>query len=124
MALSYQTEYRLGCRGRIRRSYTGYQAFFAIFFDLLFGLVFELVASVIGLAMRLVFRVLQVAVVVLCKSWSTLVAVMAVVVSLLTLPFVVLHQAVDRLRSRTRAGKRDFYRAATIKPDWALGREV
>jgi hypothetical protein len=124
MALSYQTEYRLGCRGRIRRSFTGYQAFFAIFFDLVFGLVFELVTSVIGLALRLVFRILQVTLVVLCKSWSTLVAVMAVVLSLLTLPFVVLHQAVDRLRSRTEAGRRDSYRASTAKPDWAFGREV
>lgn len=52
MALYYQTEYRLGGRGLIRRSYTGFQAFFAILFDLVFGLVFELVAGVIGLAVH------------------------------------------------------------------------
>ncbi len=124
MALCYHTEYRLGGRGRVSRSYTGFQAFVAILFDLVFGLVFELVTSVIGLALRLVYLAFHVAFIVLRKSWSTLVAVMAAAVFLFTLPFVVLHQAVDRLRSRTKAGRRDFYRAGTIKPDWALGREV
>ena len=124
MALYYQTEYRLGGRGRISRSYTGFQAFFAILFDLVFGLVFELVAGVIGLALRLVFLALQVASVVLSKSWSTLVAIVAAALWLVTLPFVVLHQMVNRLRSRTEAGGRDYYRTSTMKPDWALGREV
>ncbi len=50
MALHYYTEYRLGNRGRICRSYTGFQAFLAIGFDLVFGLLFELVCSGIGLA--------------------------------------------------------------------------
>ncbi len=104
MALYYQTEYRLGGCGRISRSYTGFQAFFAILFDLVFGLVFELVASVIGLALRFVFLALQVALVLITKSWSTLVAVMAAALSLFTLPFVVLHQAVDRLRSAEARG--------------------
>ena len=124
MALHYQTEYRLGARGRISRSYTGFPAFFAILFDLVFGLVFELVVSVIGLALRIVSLAFQVAVLVMIKSWSTLVAVMAVALSLFTLPFVVLHRSVDRLRSRTEAGRRESYRASTIKPDWVLGREV
>ena len=78
MALYYQTEYRLGGRGRISRSYTGFPAFLAIFFDLVFGLVFELVVGVIGLALRIVSLAFQVAVLVMTKSWSTLVAVMAV----------------------------------------------
>ena len=124
MALHYQTEYRIGGRGRISRSYTGFPAFFAILFDLVFGLVFELVVSMIGLALRIFSLAFQVALVVLTKSWSTLVAVMAATLSLLTLPFVVLHQSVDRLRSRTEASRRESYRASTIKPDWALGREV
>ena len=97
MALYYQTEYRLGRRGRISRSYTGFQAFCAILFDLVFGLVFELVTIVISLALRVVFRVLQVAVVVLGKSWSVLVAIMAAALFLFTLAFVVLHHAVARL---------------------------
>ena len=124
MALHYQTEYRIGGRGRISRSYTGFPAFLAIFFDLVFGLVFELVVGVIGLAMRIVFLALHVALVVMTKSWSTLVAVMAAALSLFTLPFVVLHQSVDRLRSRTEASRRESFRASIIKPDWALGREV
>ena len=48
MALHYQTECRMGTR-RINRSYSGYQAFFAIVFDLFFGLLFELVASLLSL---------------------------------------------------------------------------
>ena len=50
MALHYQTEYRLGNRGRVCRSYTGFQAFLAITIDLVFGLLFELVFATIGLA--------------------------------------------------------------------------
>lgn len=54
MALYYRTEYRIGNRGRICRSYTGLAAFGAIVFDLGFGLIFELVTAVIGLSLRLV----------------------------------------------------------------------
>jgi hypothetical protein len=124
MALYYQTEYRLGKRGRISRSYTGFQAFVAIFFDLIFGLVFELVTSVLSLLLRLTVCFLQLGVVVFRKSWGTLVAVMAAIVSLATLPFVLLHHAVDRLRSRIEADRRDSYPISTVKPDWALSREV
>jgi hypothetical protein len=124
MALYYQTEYRLGKRGRISRSYTGIQAFVAILFDLVFGLVFELVSSVIGLALRLVILVVQLAVVVLRKSWSTLIVLMAALVFVLTLPFVLLHQAVARLRTRIEADRRGSYAVSTIKPDCALSREV
>jgi hypothetical protein len=124
MALYYQTEYRLGNRGRISRSYTGFQAFVAIFFDLIFGLVFELVTSVLSLLLRLTVCFLQLGVVVFRKSWGTLVAVMAAIVSLATLPFVLLHHAVDRLRSRIEADRRDSYPISTVKPDWALSREV
>jgi hypothetical protein len=116
MALYYQTEYRLGRRhGRITRSYTGFRAFFAILLDLVFGLFFELITGAIALALRLIYLTLQTGFAVLRNSWSTLVAVMAAVVSLLTLPLVALHHAVDRRRS---------YPASTIKPEWALNREV
>jgi hypothetical protein len=92
--------------------------------DVVFGLVFELVVSVIGVALRLVFLALQVVVVVLSRSWSTVVAVIAAALSLVTLPFAVLHQAVDRLRSRSESGGCESYRDSTIKPDWSLSREV
>lgn len=124
MALYYQTEYRLGSRGRISRSYTGFQAFFAILLDLVFGLVFELVTGVIGMALRLVYLSIQIGVLVLRMVWSMLVAIMAAIVSILTLPFVLLHHAVNRLRSRIDAGRRDSYPTATTKPNWALSREV
>jgi hypothetical protein len=124
MALYYQTEYRLGKRGRISRSYTGIQAFVAILFDLVFGLVFELVTSVISLALRLVILALELGVGVLRKTFSTLVVLMAALVFILTLPFVVLHQAVDRLRTRIDSDRRDSGAVSTVKPDWALSREV
>lgn len=50
MALHYQTEYALGNRGRVRRTYSGMQALIAIAVDLLLGLFFGL----IGLAIRVV----------------------------------------------------------------------
>ena len=125
MALYYQTEYRLGRgRGRITRSYTGFQAFVAIVLDLVFGLFFELITGAIALALRLIYLTLRIGFAVLRKSWSTLVAVMAAVVSLLTLPFVALHHAVDRLRSPILADRRRSYAASAIKPEWALNREV
>ena len=125
MALYYQTEYRLGRRhGRITRSYTGFQAFLAIVLDLVFGLFFELITGAIALALRLIHLTLRIGFAVLRKSWSTLVAVMAAVVSLLTLPFVALHHAVDRLRSPVLADRRRSYAASAIKPEWALNREV
>jgi hypothetical protein len=124
MALYYQTEYRLGKRGRISRSYTGLQAFLAIFFDLIFGLIFELVTNVVGLALRLVVMLLQLGFVVLRRSWSTLIAVIAAIAYMVTIPFVFLHHALDRLRSRLEADRRNSHPISTVKPDWALGREV
>jgi hypothetical protein len=79
---------------------------------------------VIGLAFRLVFLTFQAGVVLLRNSWRTLGALMAALFSILTLPFVVLHHAVDRLRSGIAAGRRDSYDSSTVKPDWAMGREV
>jgi hypothetical protein len=49
MALIYTTEYSLGRRGRIQRSYTGVQALIPIAFDLVLGFSF----GVIGLGLRL-----------------------------------------------------------------------
>lgn len=43
MTFQYTTEYRLGRRGRVCRTYIGLQALIAIAFDLALGLVFGLV---------------------------------------------------------------------------------
>lgn len=126
MALHYHTEYRLGNRGRICRSYTGFQAFLAIGFDLVFGLLFELVCSALGLAVwiatwtaRLVVRLLRI-------YWRVLVAAMAAIVYVVTLPFAWIHQAVDRLRSREEHERPGFGVGpdAVAKPSWAFSREV
>jgi hypothetical protein len=124
MGLYYQTEYRLGSRGRVCRSYTGFQAFVAIAFDLLFGLIFEMVATLISMAARLVVVVVRLAVRILKIHWRILVAAMTLVVYLLTLPFALLHQAVDRLRWHADSGRPDPGGRPTGKPDWVLGREV
>src|SRR4051794_34811549 len=50
MSVCYQTEYCLGRRGRVCRTYSGIQALIAITFDLALGLIFGL----IGLGWRLV----------------------------------------------------------------------
>jgi len=119
MALHYQTEYRLGNRGRICRSYTGFQALIAIAFDLVFGLAFELVMLVVVLAARLVVRILTV-------NWKLMVAAMTLLVYLVTLPFALLHEAVNRFRSRGGSGSDDAepYPVSNLKPSWALSREV
>jgi hypothetical protein len=126
MALHYQTEYRLGNRGRVCRSYTGFQALVAIFFDLIFGLLFEVVSMAIGVAVRIVALTAQLAVEAFRGIWKLLVSAMTVIVYLVTLPFAILHDAVDRLRS-TGQPERPVSRAeptAIRKPSWALGREV
>jgi hypothetical protein len=126
MALHYQTEYRLGNRGRICRSYTGFQAFVAIAFDLVVGLLFELVFAVTGLAMRVAVRMVHLAVRMLQLYWRILVAAMTFVIYVVTLPFVWIHQAVHRLRSRDRWDRPgDRWASEPIrKPSWALSREV
>jgi hypothetical protein len=126
MALHYQTEYRLGNRGRICRSYTGFQAFLAIGFDLVFGLLFELVCSAIGLAAWIVSWTARLSVRLLRIYWRALVATLTAIVFVVTLPFVWVHQAVDRLRWGSREDRPDSWArpAATAKPSWAWSREV
>jgi hypothetical protein len=126
MALYYQTEYRLGNRGRICRSYTGFQALIAIFFDLVFGLAFELITLVVALAARLLLLAARFLIQFLKVNWKILVAGMTLLVYLLTLPFALLHEAVNRLRSQGDVGSDESepHAAAIRKPSWALGREV
>lgn len=126
MALHYQTEYRLGNRGRICRSYTGFQAFVAIVFDLVFGLLFEFVSAVISLAVRLAVLVTHLLVKLLTINWEILVAAMTFLVYVVTLPFALLHEAVDRLRSGSPAERTEPQPDPTSlrKPSWALSREV
>jgi hypothetical protein len=126
MALYYQTEYRLGRRGRICRSYTGFQAFVAICFDLIFGLLFELVSAAVSLTVRLAILVAQLVVEMLKINWKLLVAGMTLIVYIITLPFALLHEAVDRLRSGDRSDPTEPQPAPAshLKPSWALSREV
>ena len=49
MAFIYSTEYNLGRRGRINRSYTGIQALIAIAFDLTLGFTFWLIGTALWL---------------------------------------------------------------------------
>jgi hypothetical protein len=126
MALHYQTEYRLGNRGRICRSYTGFQALIAIAFDLVFGLFFELVTMVLTLAVRLTILAARLVLRILTVNWKILLAAMALLVYLLTLPFAMIHEAVNRLRSRSEASSDDAepFAPSSLKPTWALSREI
>jgi hypothetical protein len=125
MALYYQTEYRLGRRvGKISRSYTGVHAFLAIVLDMFLGSVFGLVSIVIGLSLRAVVFALQVSVIVLKANWNLLVAIMTALVYCLTLPFALLHHAADRRRSFKKSNQYGFSAVSTLKPEWALSREV
>jgi hypothetical protein len=57
MTFHYQTEYCLGRRARVHRTYSGIQALIPIAFDLILGLIFGmmgLIFGVIGLAMWLI----------------------------------------------------------------------
>jgi hypothetical protein len=124
MALYYHTEYRLGRRARIHRSYTGLRALVAIFFDLIFGLIFEFLSTFIVLSLRMVVLAAQLAAQVLKTAGKVLVAALTALVFILTLPFAVLHQAVDRLGSRRNGLQHEASRGSIVKPDWALGREL
>ena len=126
MALHYQTEYRLGNRGRVCRSYSGFQAFVAIGLDLVFGLFFELVFLTIGLGIRFAAMAIQLAVRLLRINWRIMVAAMTFVVYAVTLPFVWIHQAVDGFRSRDGRERTDSWGQpdAAGKPNWAFSREL
>ncbi len=126
MSLSYQTEYRLGDRGVIRRSYTRFQAFIAIGLDLVFGLAFEFVGIALAWAGRAIaWSARHVARLLVCY-WRFLVAAMTLVISMVTLPFVVLHGCAEWLRSRDRGGPLgdEPDRSAVDKPSWAYARDL
>jgi hypothetical protein len=59
MAFTYSTEYSLGRRGRINRSYTGVQALIAIAFDLALGFSFGLVGLLIWFFRASIVRLSQ-----------------------------------------------------------------
>ena len=126
MALHYRTEYGLGDRGRVCRTYTGFQAFVAIALDLIFGLFLELVFAAIGLAVAAVVLAAHLVVRFLRLYWRVMVAAMTFLVSVVTLPFVWIHLTVERLRAgRSRAATDDRWgNAASAKPSWAYGREL
>ncbi len=124
MSLSYRTEYQVGQSRRVCRTYTGIPAFAAILFDLIFGLIFELVVSLIALAFRLVVLALLLAMQVLKTTVKTAAAVLSIAISILTVPFVLLHHAVRRIRPGMGAEANDPRRGGILKPEWAFSREV
>lgn len=95
MAFSYTTEYRLGRRGRINRSYTGIQAFIAIAFDLALGFCFGFIG--LGVWMLLAFAT---------TAYRFAVAV-------LTFPFRVVRAVLQPRPSRRG-----------VKPAWASSEEL
>ena len=62
MTFQYTTEYGLGRRGRVRRSYGGVQALIAIAFDLALGFTFGLIGLGVWLAGLCVVTVYQISV--------------------------------------------------------------
>jgi hypothetical protein len=102
MALHYQTEYRLGRRGRVSRSYTGVRALVAIFLDLTVGMLFEVTAGVVGLLLRLIALALELLVRILKVHWRIMIVVMTMFVYVLTTPFVILHRLAERVRWKRR----------------------
>ena len=62
--------------------------------------------------------------IVLKANWYLLVAVMTALVYCLTLPFALIHHAADRRRSFGKPNRSHFSNVATLKPEWALSREV
>jgi hypothetical protein len=124
MALHYHTEYHLGRRGRVSRSYTGFRAAMAIFADLTFGLCFQLVSLVLLLVFRIMALALQLVVQILVANAKILVIAVSMVVSILTLPFALLHQVVQHA-GWEGCGQHEHARArATPKPEWAWSQEV
>jgi hypothetical protein len=121
MSLYYHTEYRLGKRGRISRSYTGFQALAAIVFDLAFGLVFELVCLSLALATALVVWSFFVSCRMLVLALGLLSIILTTAVKLITLPFVWLHRAVTRFDSPASTG---VSAKAIRKPEFAFGRDL
>jgi hypothetical protein len=126
MALYYRTEYRLGNRGRVCRSYTGFPAFVAIVMELVFGLLFELVFSVFALATQIAVLAVHLTLRLFQLYWRFMIAAMTLVVYAVTMPFVWIHDLVDGLRYGGRT-ERDSGRGSpegVRKPSWAFSREV
>jgi hypothetical protein len=124
MALFYQTEYRMGRRGRICRTYTGLQALVAIAIDLVFGLLFEFVLIAANLLSRAILLAFHLAVELLRIVWNVLLAVMTVLVYLVTLPFALIHQGADWLWSQLGPRQPEADQGSVRKRDWVLSREV
>jgi hypothetical protein len=125
MPLYYQTEFRVGkCGRRISRRYTGAQALAAIILDLGFKLLLEFFVTLVGIAAWLCALAFRFAFLVAAKSWKTAVGVMTIVVYLLTLPFALLHQTVDRALAKNKQGRPDRPEDPYLKPEWGFAREV
>jgi hypothetical protein len=123
MAVSYQTEYRMGSRC-VRRSYNGPTAFVAIMCDLGFRVVFDLVVTTMELLLKLVAQSLVIAMR-LCRvafhavtftTWLTMMIVL--------LPIMVVKHMIEALRTRTVGSSIDPTGGVVMKRDWGFAREV
>jgi hypothetical protein len=66
MTFQYETEYRLGRKGRVRRTYSGIQALIAIAFDLVLGSTFGLIGLGLCLIRYTVATAYRIAVALIC----------------------------------------------------------
>lgn len=104
MGLYYQTEYRLGRRGRVFRNYTGIKAFLAIGFDLCFLLMFDFLFAMLFFGLRTILRL------------ST--KVLSAVAYTLSVPFRLARWASLELQRRiTTVDERENSRSP-LKPAW------
>jgi hypothetical protein len=128
MPLFYQTEYRLGDRGRVLRTHTGLRAFIAIAADLVSLFTFELLFGLVGLAAQLLIQAAR-------GVWLALVAAMALAVSLVMLLFRVARRILAVAGPAASPSKRAEDRIPVspqphtgagwaAKPAWPLAREV
>jgi hypothetical protein len=129
MPLYYQTEYRLGGRGRVLRTHTGFRAFIAIAADLVSVFTFELLFGLVGLAAQLLIQAAR-------GVWLALVAAMALAVSLVMLLFRVARRILavagpaaasppKRAEGRIPVSPQPHTGAGwAAKPAWSLAREV
>jgi hypothetical protein len=124
VALHYQTEYRLGRRGRVSRSYTGARAFVAIVIDLTFGMFFELLSIVFSFAVRIVGLTLKLVGQILRVYWKIMVAAVTMVVYVLTTPFALVHRVAERVRWEGSQRQPQGQAGPVLKPDWGLGNEI
>jgi len=106
MGLYYQTEYRLGRRGRVFRNYTGMRAFLAIAVDLFIVLTFDLVFGLLFLSLIMTLRLLK------------------AVAYVLSLPFRLARWVSLKLERRVTTNHHEEDQRFPLKPAWTSFDEI